>query len=310
MATLIIAEHNNEALGAASRNIITAARELGNEIDVLVAGTDCKAVAEEAAKFSGLRAVLLADSAEYAHGLVENLVPLLARESANYQHVLAAATNAGKNILPAVAAVLDVQPITDVVEILDQETFVRPIYASNALVTVRSTDPIKLLTVRTAAFEAATKGDNACAVTVCKASGELGLSEFVGSQLSRSERPELTSARIVISGGRGMQSAEKFQLLDSVADKLNAAIGASRAAVDAGFVSNNMQVGQTGKVVAPDLYIAVGISGAIQHLAGMKDSKVIVAINKDEEAPIFQVADYGLVADLFDAIPELDRLLK
>ncbi|HED12126.1 MAG TPA: electron transfer flavoprotein subunit alpha/FixB family protein [Gammaproteobacteria bacterium] len=310
MAILVIAEHNNQALGAASRNVITAALELDSAIDVLIAGADCNAVAQEAAHIAGLRSVLLADSPEYGHGLVENLAPLISGESPEYNHILAAATNSGKNILPAVAALLDVQPVTDVVSIVDTQTFIRPIYAGNAMVTVRSADTHILLTVRTAAFEAAPDGEASCPITTLETSGDKGLSEFVGHEIARSERPELTAARIVISGGRGMQSAEKFHILDPVADKLNAAIGASRAAVDAGFVPNNMQVGQTGKVVAPDLYIAVGISGAIQHLAGMKDSKVIVAINKDEEAPIFQVADYGLVADLFDAIPELDRLLE
>jgi len=309
MAILVIAEHNNQAMGAASRNVITAALELDAVVDVMVAGAGCDAAAQETASIAGLHSVLLIDSPEYEHGLVENIAALVVREASNYSHVLAAATNTGKNILPAVAALLDTQAITDVIEIVDASTFVRPIYASNALVTVRSADPVKCLTVRTAAFEAATEGGSACPVTKLETAGDQGWSEFVGAELTRSERPELTAARIVISGGRGMQSAEKFHILDSVADKLNAAIGASRAAVDAGFVSNNMQVGQTGKVVAPDLYVAVGISGAIQHLAGMKDSKVIVAINKDEEAPIFQVADYGLVADLFDAIPELDQLL-
>jgi len=310
MAILVIAEHNNEVLGAATRNVITAAQQLDADVDVLVAGENCNAVVQETANITGLNAVLSADSAEYGHGLAENLVPLIVREAPNYSHILAAATNSGKNIIPAAAALLDVQPITDVVEIVDATTFVRPVYASNALVTVRSEDSIKLLTVRTAAFEAVAEEGTSCTVTTLEATGDQSLSEFISQELTRSERPELAAARIVISGGRGMQSAEKFHILDSVADKLNAAIGASRAAVDAGFVTNNMQVGQTGKVVAPDLYIAVGISGAIQHLAGMKDSKVIVAINKDEEAPIFQVADYGLVADLFDAIPELDQLLE
>jgi electron transfer flavoprotein alpha subunit len=283
---------------------VTAAAQLG-PVDLLVAGAGCRAAAEQAAKIAGVAKVLLADAPEYAHGLAENLAPLVVKLAGGYSHVLVTATTFGKNLLPRAAALLDLQQISDVVKIVSADSFVRPIYAGNGLATVQSADRIKLLTVRSTAFEAAKADGGNAAVETVPAAGDAGLSRFVKQEVSKSERPELSSARIVISGGRGMQAAENFHLLEEVADRLGAAVGASRAAVDAGFKPNEFQVGQTGKVVAPDLYIAVGISGAIQHLAGMKDSKVIVAINKDEEAPIFAVADYGLVADLFTAVPEL-----
>jgi electron transfer flavoprotein alpha subunit len=313
MSILVVAEHDNAFLKPAVLNAVTAAVELaghaGGEVHLLVAGENSGAVATEAALVAGVAKVLHADSAEYAHGIAENLAPLIVKLASGYSHVLTAATTFGKNVLPRAAALLDVQQISDISSIESADTFVRPIYAGNAMATVRSNDAIKLLTVRGTTFNpAATEGGSAAIETV-EATGDSGLSRFVGQELTKSERPELTTAGIVISGGRGMQSGENFAMLERVADKLGAAIGASRAAVDAGFVPNDYQVGQTGKVVAPDLYIAIGISGAIQHLAGMKDSKIIVAINKDEEAPIFQVADYGLVADLFQAVPELEAAL-
>ena len=304
MSVLAIAEHDNASIRPATLNAVTAAAQLG-PVDLLVAGADCRAAAEQAAKIAGVAKVLLADAPEYAHGLAENLAPLVVKLAAGYSHVLVTATTFGKNLLPRAAALLDLQQISDVVKIVSADSFVRPIYAGNGLATVQSADRIKLLTVRSTAFEAAKAEGGSAAIETVAAAGEAGLSRFVRQEVSKSERPELSSARIVISGGRGMQAAENFHLLEEVADRLGAAVGASRAAVDAGFKPNEFQVGQTGKVVAPDLYIAVGISGAIQHLAGMKDSKVIVAINKDEEAPIFAVADYGLVADLFTAVPEL-----
>ena len=304
MSVLAIAEHDNASIKPATLNAVTAAAQLG-PVDLLVAGAGCRAAAEQAAKIAGVAKVLLADAPEYAHGLAENLAPLVVTLAAGYSHVLVTATTFGKNLLPRAAALLDLQQISDVVKIVSADSFVRPIYAGNGLATVQSADRIKLLTVRSTAFEAAKAEGGSAAVETVPAAGDAGLSRFVKQEVSKSERPELSSARIVISGGRGMQAAENFHLLEEVADRLGAAVGASRAAVDAGFKPNEFQVGQTGKVVAPDLYIAVGISGAIQHLAGMKDSKVIVAINKDEEAPIFAVADYGLVADLFTAVPEL-----
>ena len=276
---------------------------------VLVAGHGCAAAAESASKINGVVKVLSADSAEYENTLAENVAPLVVDLSGAYSHVLAPATSNGKNIMPRVAALLDVMQISDIAGIVDADTFIRPIYAGNAMATVTSAEAIKVITVRTTGFEAAAAEGGAGVVETIAAKGDQGLSSYVGAELSSSERPELTSASVVISGGRGMQSGENFPILEDVADKLGAAVGASRAAVDAGFVPNDYQVGQTGKVVAPDLYVAVGISGAIQHLAGMKDSKVIVAINKDEEAPIFQVADYGLVADLFNAVPEFSAEL-
>lgn len=308
MATLIIAEHDNETLKNATLNTVSAAAALGGDIDVLIAGSSCQAVADAAAAISGVNKILLADNACYEHQLPENVAPLVAEQGKNYSHILAAATTTGKNLMPRVAALLDVGQISDITEVQSEDTFVRPIYAGNAMATVQSSDPIKVITVRTTAFGEADSGGSANIESVDQMV-EQSQSSFVSEQLSQSERPELTAASIVISGGRGMQDGENFTLLEKVADKLGAAIGASRAAVDAGFVPNDYQVGQTGKIVAPDLYIAVGISGAIQHLAGMKDSKVIVAINKDEEAPIFQVADYGLVADLFKALPELEAAL-
>ena len=308
MAILILAEHDNANLKAATLNTVTAARAIGGEVHVLVAGHNCRAVAEAAEKIAGVATVIHIDSPAYEHPLAEPLSLLLAKLGRGFRYLLAPATTFGKNVMPRVAALLDVQQISDIVDVLGHDTFVRPVYAGNALATVRSDDAIKVITVRTTGFEPA-KLDGEARIENGEAAENPGTSRFVGQQLSKSERPELTSARIIISGGRGMQSGDNFHLLEAVADKLGAAVGASRAAVDAGFVPNDFQVGQTGKIVAPDLYIAVGISGAIQHLAGMKDSKVIVAINKDEEAPIFQVADYGLVADLFQALPELTQEL-
>jgi electron transfer flavoprotein alpha subunit len=308
MSILVIAEHDNAALKAATLNTITAAARLGDDIHVLVAGHHCGAVAEAAAQVAGVRKVLVADAPHYVHQPAENVAALVVGLAGGYTHILAPATAAGKNMLPRVAALLDVAQISDVIRVESTDTFVRPIYAGNVLATVQSHDKIKVMTVRGTAFPAAATGGSA-PIEAFAPAADAGLSSFVGQQLTQSDRPELTAARIIISGGRGMGNGENFKLLEEVADKLGAAVGASRAAVDAGFVPNDYQVGQTGKVVAPDLYIAVGISGAIQHLAGMKDSKVIAAINKDEEAPIFQVADYGLVADLFAAVPELSREL-
>ncbi len=309
MSILVIGEHDNATLRPSTLNVVTAAKALGNEIDVLIAGNSCQAAADEAATVSGIARVLKADDPALADGLAENLAPLVQSLAGNYSHVLAPATTYGKNLLPRAAALLDVQQISDISGIESEDTFVRPIYAGNAMATVRSSDSLKLITVRTTSFEAAEQGGS---VSVEDVSGSVDakLSTFAGEELTRSERPELTTADIIVSGGRGMQSSENFAMLEALADKLGAAVGASRAAVDAGYVPNDYQVGQTGKVVAPSVYIAVGISGAIQHLAGMKDSKIIVAINKDEEAPIFQVADYGWVADLFEAIPQLDAALE
>lgn len=308
MSILILAEHDNQQLKAATLNVVTAAQALDLPIDLLVAGFHCQTVADEAATIAGVRNVLLADNSAYEHQLAENLTPLVIELSANYQHIYAPASTSGKNLLPRVAALLDVSQISDVTAVLAADTFQRPIYAGNAIAKVRSLDPIKVVTVRSAAFAQAEHGGNADIINL-ESVHQAQNSRFVGEQIAQSERPDLTAARTIISGGRGMGSGENFALLETVADKLGAAIGASRAAVDAGFVPNDLQVGQTGKIVAPDLYIAVGISGAIQHLAGMKDSKVIVAINQDEDAPIFQVADYGLVADLFTALPELEQQL-
>uniref|UniRef100_A0A486XJR5 Electron transfer flavoprotein subunit alpha n=1 Tax=Rheinheimera sp. BAL341 TaxID=1708203 RepID=A0A486XJR5_9GAMM len=308
MAILIIAEHNNQHLKSETHKVVQAATAIGAQITLLVAGFSCQAVADEAATINGVSKVLLADNAAYQHQLAENIAALVSELGNDYSHILAAATTNGKNFLPRVAAMLDVAQISDVIAIESADTFVRPIYAGNAIASVQSADRIKVLTVRPAAFRAAETGNSAAIETV-SAAHDAGVSTFISEELTKSERPELTAARVVISGGRGMQNGENFALLNGIADKLGAAIGASRAAVDAGFVPNDMQVGQTGKIVAPDLYIAVGISGAIQHLAGMKDSKVIVAINKDAEAPIFQIADYGLVADLFNVLPELEQQL-
>jgi len=307
MAVLVVADIHSGEL-AATLNTITAAAKLG-DVSVLVAGQGCAAMGEAAAKVAGVAKVLVADDAAYAHPLAEAMADLVVANAEGYSHILAPATTTGKNILPRVAALLDVAQISEIVEVVSEDTFVRPIYAGNALETVQSTDSVKVITVRGTAFDAAASEGGSASVETIAAAGSNDLSSFVGQELSKSERPELTAAKIVISGGRGMGSGENFHLIEEVADKLGAAVGASRAAVDAGFVPNDYQVGQTGKIVAPDLYIAVGISGAIQHLAGMKDSKVIVAINKDEEAPIFQVADYGLVEDLFKAVPEFSKAL-
>src|SRR5690606_11480653 len=308
MAILLIAEHNNQSLKTETHKVMQAATAIGGDITVLVAGCNCAAAASEAATINGVSKVLVADNVVYEHQLAENIAALVAELGKDFSHILTAATTTGKNFLPRVAALLDVAQISDVIAIESADTFIRPIYAGNAIATVQSTDAIKVLTVRPAAFRAAETGNNAAVETIAVVQ-DAGVSRFVSAELTKSERPELTAARVVISGGRGMQNGENFALLNGIADKLGAAIGASRAAVDAGFVPNDMQVGQTGKIVAPELYIAVGISGAIQHLAGMKDSKIIVAINKDAEAPIFQVADYGLVADLFTVLPELEQQL-
>jgi len=307
MSVLVLAEHNNAELNPATLNTIAAASQIGGDIHVLVAGSGCGAVADAAAAVAGVAKVMVADAAEYENGIAENMVPLLVGLTDGYSHLLAPATTYGKNILPGVAAMKDVAQISDIIRVDSADTFQRPIYAGNALATVQSGDALKVITVRTTAFEAVAAEGGSAAVESIDATGDAGKTAFVKSELSSSDRPELTSAKIVISGGRGMQDGANFAMLENVADKLGAAVGASRAAVDAGFVPNDYQVGQTGKVVAPDLYVAVGISGAIQHLAGMKDSKVIVAINKDEEAPIFQVADYGLVDDLFTAVPEMEK---
>ncbi|AGI25060.1 electron transfer flavoprotein subunit alpha [Pseudomonas sp. ATCC 13867] len=307
MAILVIAEHNNGALGAATLNTVAAAQKIGGDIAVLVAGQNVGGVAEAAAKIAGVSKVLVADNAAYAHQLPENVAPLIAELGKGYSHVLAPATTNGKNFLPRVAALLDVDQISEIIDVVSADTFKRPIYAGNAIATVQSSAAVKVITVRGTGFDAAAAEGGSAAVEAVSGPADAGKSAFVGEELAKSDRPELTAAKIVVSGGRGMGNGDNFSILYALADKLGAAVGASRAAVDAGFVPNDMQVGQTGKIVAPQLYIAVGISGAIQHLAGMKDSKVIVAINKDEEAPIFQVADYGLVADLFEAVPELEK---
>ena len=309
MSILVIAEHDNANLKGATLNTITAATQLGGDVEVLVAGSNCAAVAEAAANVAGVSKVLVADNAAYEYQLAENMGELVAEIGKNYSHILAAATTTGKDFLPRAAALLDVGMVSEIISVVDAETFTRPIYAGNAIATVKSSDSIKVLTVRSTGFDAAAAEGGSAAVEALGLVKENTVASFVGEELAKSDRPELTGAKIVVSGGRGMQNGDNFEMLYKVADKLGAAVGASRAAVDAGFVPNDLQVGQTGKIVAPDLYIAVGISGAIQHLAGMKDSKVIVAINKDEEAPIFQVADYGLVADLFEAVPELESAL-
>ena len=306
MSTLVIAEHDNSSLKPATLNALAAAQALGADTDVLVAGADCGGAATAAAAVAGVGKVLVADNAAYAHQLAENVSLLIADVAANYDNVIAPDTTNGKNIMPRVAALLDVGQISDVMAVESADTFQRPIYAGNVIATVQSADAKKVMTIRSTAFDAVPAEGGSATVEAVDAVHDAGISTFVGEEVAVSDRPELTAASVVISGGRGMQNGENFKLLEGIADKLGAAIGASRAAVDAGFVPNDMQVGQTGKIVAPDLYIAVGISGAIQHLAGMKDSKVIVAINKDEDAPIFQVADYGLVADLFDALPEFE----
>lgn len=308
MTILVIAEHNNAELKTDTHKVVAAAAAIGGDIDVLVAGSGCGAVADSAAKLAGVGKVLVADNACYEHQLAENVSLLVAELGKNYTHVLTAASTTGKNFLPRAAALLDVAQISDIIRVELADTFVRPFYAGNAIATVKSNDAIKLITVRTSAFDAVEETGSAAVEAVASAH-DAGISSYVSSELTVSERPDLGSARVIVSGGRGMQNGDNFKMLEEVADKLGAGVGASRAAVDAGFVPNDMQVGQTGKIVAPELYVAVGISGAIQHLAGMKDSKVIVAINKDPEAPIFQVADYGLEADLFEAIPELNSKL-
>jgi electron transfer flavoprotein alpha subunit len=309
MTILVIAEHSNTAIAGATLNTVAAAQAIGGDIHVLVAGSACGAAAEAAAKIAGVAKVLVADNAAYAHQLPENVAPLVAELGKGYSHILACATANGKNILPRVAAQLDVDQISEIIAVVSADTFKRPIYAGNAIATVQSTASVKVITVRSTGFDPVAAEGGSAAIEAVSGSADAGKSAFVAEELAKSDRPELTAAKIVISGGRGMQNGDNFKHLYSLADKLGAAVGASRAAVDAGFVPNDMQVGQTGKIVAPQLYIAVGISGAIQHLAGMKDSKVIVAINKDADAPIFQVADYGLVADLFEAIPELESLV-
>ena len=309
MKTLVIAEHDNASVKPATLNAVAAAQALGGDIDILIAGADCAAAAAEAAAIAGIGKVLCADNGVYGHQLAENVSLLIAEVAGSYDNVVAPATTNGKNTMPRVAALLDVAQISDIISVESADTFTRPIYAGNVIATVQSSDAKKVITVRTTAFDAASAEGGSATIEAVDAVHDAGISTFIGEEVAVSDRPELTAASVVISGGRGMQNGENFKLLEGIADKLGAAIGASRAAVDAGFVPNDYQVGQTGKIVAPDLYIAVGISGAIQHLAGMKDSKVIVAINKDEDAPIFQVADYGLVADLFAALPEFEAAL-
>ena len=308
MTTLLIAEHDNNNISDSVRKAITAAIEIGETVDILVAGKDCNSVADEAAKISGVNKVLICDNDIYSKHLAEPYADLIVSLASNYNTFIAPATTTSKNYMPRVAALLDVPQVSDIISVIDNQTFEHPIYAGNAIETVKLLSEKKVITVRATAFQAS-EDQEAVDIEVIDSAANPGLSEYISEELTESDRPELTSAKIIISGGRGMQSGDNFTLLEAIADKLGAAVGASRAAVDAGFVPNDYQVGQTGKVVAPELYIAVGISGAIQHLAGMKDSKIIVAINKDEEAPIFQVADYGLVADLFKAIPELETAL-
>jgi electron transfer flavoprotein alpha subunit len=309
MTILVIAEHDNAALKPSTLHTLGAAKQIGGDVHVLVAGQGAQGVAQAASQAQGVAKVLLADSPQYKDQLAENLAALVAGLAKDYGHVLAPATTFGKNFMPRVAATLDVAQVSDISAVKGPDTFVRPIYAGNALATVQSKDPIKVITVRSTGFDAVPASGGSAPVGAVPAAADTGLSSLVGREITKSERPELTAARVIVSGGRGMGSGENFKILEPIADKLNAAMGASRAAVDAGFVPNDWQVGQTGKIVAPDLYIAVGISGAIQHLAGMKDSRVIVAINKDEEAPIFQVADYGIVGDLFKIVPELEKAL-
>ena len=309
MTILVVAEHTNGALAPATLNAVAAAQKIGGDIHVLVAGQGVGSVAEAASKIAGVSKVLAADNAAFAHQLPENVAPLIAELGKGYSHILAAATTNGKNILPRVAAQLDVDQISEIIAVESADTFKRPIYAGNAIATVQSSAAVKVITVRATGFDPVAAEGGSAAIEAVSTGSDAGKSAFVGEELAKSDRPELTAAKVVVSGGRGMQNGDNFKYLYALADKLGAAVGASRAAVDAGFVPNDMQVGQTGKIVAPQLYIAVGISGAIQHLAGMKDSKVIVAINKDEEAPIFQVADYGLVGDLFEILPELTNLV-
>lgn len=309
MAILLIAEHDNRTLNPATLSALRAAQQIGGEISLLVAGSDCRGVAEAAARQEGINRVLLADNPAYAHGLAENLAALVVALAEGYSHLLAPASTTSKDFMPRVAALLDVGQLSEIVAVESADTFQRPIYAGNAVATVQSLDPTRVITVRSSAFDPVEAQGGSAPIEVLDRVCDEGLSAFVSEALAQSERPDLTSARVVVAGGRGLGSAENFALLERLADKLDAAIGASRAAVDAGYVSNDLQVGQTGKIIAPELYIAVGISGAIQHVAGMKDSKVIVAINKDEDAPIFQLADYGLVADLHEALPQLEARL-
>lgn len=308
MTALVLAEHDNQNLNPATCAAVSAAAQMGGDVHVLVAGSGCAGVAEQASKLAGVSKVLLADAPQYKDGLAENIAPLIAGGAEGYSHIVAAATSFGKDAMPRAAALLDAQQISDIIRVESPDTFTRPIYAGNALETVQSADAVKVVTVRVTAFDKASEGGSA-SVEAIEAEADAGLSEFSGLEATKSDRPELTAARVVVSGGRGLGSKENFALIEALADKLGAAIGASRAAVDAGYVPNDYQVGQTGKVVAPELYIAVGISGAIQHLAGMKESKVIVAINKDENAPIFEIADYGLVGDLFEILPKLTAAL-
>ena len=311
MAVLILAEHDNQSLKSVTLHAVTAATKLGGDLHMLVTGHNCRAAADAAAKVAGVAKVLLADAPELEHALPENVAPVLAELGKSYDHVVATATSFTKSVMPRAAALLDVQQISEIIRVESPDTFTRPIYAGNAFATVQSSDKVKFVTVRGPSFEAAAATGGSAAIETVAAKGDSGRSRFIRQELSKNVRPELTSARRIVSGGRGMQNGENFKLLEAVADKIGAGIGASRAAVDSGYVPNDYQIGQTGKIVAPDLYIAVGISGAIQHLAGMKDSKVIVAINKDPDAPIFQVADYGLVGDLFKILPELtDELGK
>ena len=309
MSILVIAEHDNSELKVATLNTVAAGIEIGGDIDVLVAGSDCDSVAESASQIPGVGKVLVANKECYKDALAENIGNLVVELAEGYSHIISPATTSGKNFMPRVAAKLDVSQVSDISAVISEDTYERPIYAGNCIATVQSTDSVKVITVRTTGFDACEATGGSATITSIENDTDAGVSSFIKEEIAESDRPELTAADVVISGGRGMQNGDNFSLLNGIADKLGAAIGASRAAVDSGFVPNEMQVGQTGKIVAPDLYIAVGISGAIQHLAGMKDSKVIVAINKDEEAPIFQVADYGLVADLFDALPELESKL-
>lgn len=308
MTILIVAEHGSDGIAHNTRGVASAAAKIGSDIHVLIAGSGCKAAADAAAKISGVKKVILVDSAEYANFLAENMASLIVNMAGEYSHILAPASTFGKDFMPRVAALLDVSQVSDIISVESADTFKRPIYAGNAIATVKSSDKIKIITVRPSAFEKTADGGSA-EITNGAAKGDSGLSTFVSKQEMKSSRPELTSARVIVSGGRGVGSKENFKIIESLADKLGAAVGASRVAVDSGFVPNDYQVGQTGKIVAPDLYIAVGISGAIQHLAGMKGSKVIVAINKDENAPIFEIADYGLVGDLFQILPELEKAL-
>jgi electron transfer flavoprotein alpha subunit len=309
MSTLVIAEHDNSNLKPSTLNTVAAANAIGGSVHLLVVGSACQAVADDCASIEGVEKVLMADDAAYANQLAESTANLIKSVAGDYSHILAPATTFGKNVLPRLSALLDVQQISEITEVVSEDTFKRPIYAGSCIATVKSNDATKVITVRATAFDPVGDSGGSAPIESVSPEGISELSSFVGEEIAKSDRPEPTAASIVISGGRGMQSGDNFHLLETIADKLGAAVGASRAAVDAGFVPNDYQVGQTGKIVAPDLYIAVGISGAIQHLAGMKDSKVIVAINKDEDAPIFQVADYGLVADLFDALPELSEKL-